>query len=69
MNVRIKTTTSKGTVLTSWSSDEWNGAGWQTVWTVPDAVLPIEEIKGVIKEGKSWEEAGRNHLTMCQNLK
>jgi len=69
MNVSIKTKTSKGTVQTRWSNDQFNGVGWETVWTVPDPYLPIEKIEKVMKGAMSWEEAGRNHLAMCQNIK
>lgn len=68
-HLKIRTKTSKGTVLTQWSDDEWNVAGWETSWSSFDIPgLPIARLAGVTKGGKTWEEAGRNHLAMCQKM-
>ena len=68
MSVRIVTKTSKGKVTTSYSNDQWNQPGWQSVWTVLHLSVPIEEIIDM-KVAQSWEEAGRNHLSLCESIK
>jgi hypothetical protein len=68
-NVQIVTKTDKGEVRTSFSDDPFhNYNSWQSSLIVQDSNFPIAELVDALY-ADSYEEAGRNHLKLCERIK
>lgn len=67
--IKIITRTDKGEVVTCFSDDPFHNTGWTTHLAVPDKYgLPILEMVDMIYSS-SFEEAGKNHLKLCEKIK